>query len=134
MSFDFKHYSKFVESRTSNESENYDYLHRRIEELRTDNFNPALILNSVCGLASEGGETMEVIKKIFFQGKEVTPEVHFHLKRELGDMAFYWVNACRALGLTPEEVISENIAKLEARYPDGKFTVKHSEHRKEGDL
>lgn len=134
MSFDFKKYGKFIQSRTSNESENYDHLHKRIEQLRAENFNPALVLNSACGLSSETGEIMELVKKIFFQGKEVTPENHYHMEREMGDIFFYWVNMCRALNLDPEKVIQENVDKLTARYPDGKFKIEHSENRKKGDL
>ena len=55
------------------------------------------------------------------------------MKRELGDIIWYWVTACMALKLDPFEVIEENRKKLEARY--GKeFEVKRSEHRKDGDL
>jgi len=58
----------------------------------------------------------------------------FHAKRELGDIMWYWINSCRALNLDPNEVISENVNKLEARYPDGAFNVWYSENRQEGDL
>jgi hypothetical protein len=47
---------------------------------------------------------------------------------------WYWVNACRALYLDPNDVIEENVKKLEARYPGGKFNVWSSENRAEGDL
>jgi NTP pyrophosphatase (non-canonical NTP hydrolase) len=56
------------------------------------------------------------------------------MKRELGDIAWYWVNACRAIGIDPNEVITENVRKLEARYPGGQFDVQYSENRKIGDL
>ena len=57
----------------------------------------------------------------------------FHMKRELGDIMWYWVTACAALNLDPYEVISENQEKLAARYGE-KFEVGRSEVRKEGDL
>ncbi len=38
------------------------------------------------------------------------------MKRELGDIMWYWTTACASLGLDPFEVISENQKKLEARY------------------
>ena len=38
-----------------------------------------------------------------------------------------------ALGITPDEVMDENIRKLESRYPNG-FEVIRSEVRKEGDI
>jgi NTP pyrophosphatase (non-canonical NTP hydrolase) len=54
--------------------------------------------------------------------------------RELGDIIFYWINACRSLGLDPNKVIEENVNKLQSRYPDGKFNAFQSENRKQGDL
>jgi NTP pyrophosphatase (non-canonical NTP hydrolase) len=129
-------YSKFVAAVTSKESNNYDYLHRRISELRNQEqlFNPSLMLTSAIGLGSESGEFQEIVKKIFFQGKPIDDDTLFHLKRELGDIFWYWTNACRAINVDPNDVIAENVKKLESRYPDGKFDVFYSENRKEGDL
>ena len=67
-------------------------------------------------------------------GYVVNEDNVFHMKRELGDIIWYWINACIALGFDPNEVIEENVRKLEARYPGGKFSVWHSENRQEGDL
>ena len=96
--------------------------------------NIPLLLTACLGLAAESGEFIEIPKKIFFQGKALTDENVFHMKRELGDVMWYWINACRALNLDPNEVINENIKKLESRYPGGKFDAHFSENRKEGDL
>ena len=76
---------------------------------------------------------VEIVKKMFLQGKPATQENIFHMKRELGDIIWYWATACMALNLDPYEVISENKSKLEARYGKG-FKVEKSEHRKKGDL
>ena len=133
---DLNKYQEFVQAVTSRESNNYDYLHRRIEELRDTalGINPSLLLTAGIGLASEGGEFNEIVKKMFFQGKPLNEENVFHMKRELGDIIWYWINACRALDLDPNDVIAENVKKLESRYPGGSFDVHHSENRKEGDL
>lgn len=133
---DLNKYQKFVEAVTSNESNSYDHLHRRIVELQngTPVINPSLLLTAGIGLASEGGEFNEIVKKMFFQGKPLNEENVFHMKRELGDIIWYWTNACRALNLDPNEVIAENVKKLESRYPGGSFDVHQSENRKEGDL
>ena len=74
-----------------------------------------------------------IIKKIIFQGKSFTEEERFHLMRELGDVLWYWVQGCTALGYTPQQVMEENIKKLESRYPNG-FEVVRSEVRTEGDI
>lgn len=69
-----------------------------------------------------------------FQGKPYNEDVRFHLKRELGDVLWYWANACRALGYDPNDVVAENVEKLQARYPGGQFDVYHSENRADNDL
>ena len=132
---DLNRYTKFVDAVTSVESNNFDHLLRRINELRnTTNINISLLMTAGIGLASEGGEFNEIVKKILFQGKPLTDAEVFHMKRELGDIMWYWVNACRALNLDPNEVIAENVKKLESRYPGGSFDVHYSENRQEGDL
>jgi len=137
MHIDLNKYTKFVDAVTSKESNNYDHLHKRIDELRNQTdptFNPALLLTAAIGMAAEGGEFAEIPKKIFFQGKPFNEESRFHMKRELGDIMWYWVNACRALDLDPNDVIAENVKKLESRYPGGSFDAHYSENRKAGDL
>ena len=76
---------------------------------------------------------LKLLKRFFLQGKPFTEDNIFHMKRELGDIIWYWATACMALGLDPYEVINENKLKLEARYGKG-FKVEKSEHRKDGDL
>lgn len=135
MSVDLRRYSKFVAAVTSKESNNYDHLHQRINQLRgQETFNPSLLLTAAIGLGSETGEFQEIVKKIFFQGKDLNKDNVFHMKRELGDIIWYWINACRALDLDPNDVIQENVNKLESRYPGGKFDVFYSENRQDGDL
>jgi len=135
MQIDLNKYTKFVNAVTSRESNSCDDLIRHINELRNNsNVNISLLMTAGIGLASEGGEFNEIIKKILFQGKPLNEENIFHMKRELGDIIWYWTNACRSLGLDPNEVIAENVNKLESRYPGGKFDAYYSENRKDGDL
>jgi NTP pyrophosphatase (non-canonical NTP hydrolase) len=113
-------------------------LNALIESLRDLNdhetVNVALLITGAFGLGSESGEFQEIVKKILFQGKPLNDENIFHMKRELGDIAWYWANACNALGIDPNEVLAENVEKLKARYPGGDFDPYYSENRKEGDL
>lgn len=127
-----KEYSDFVTMVTSNESLDTNSLKKRIDDLDTSLSSPRL-LTAALGLGSETGEFTEIVKKIFLQGKPPTEENIFHMKRELGDIMWYWSTACMALNLDPFEVIEENRVKLEARYGE-QFAVDRSEHRKEGDL
>ena len=130
---DLNKYKEFVKAVTSQESNNARKLATKLEEL-DNTVNISLLLTGGIGLASEGGEFNEIVKKCVFQGKPLNEETIFHMKRELGDIMWYWVNACRALDLDPNEVVEENVNKLKARYPGGEFDVHYSENRKEGDL
>ena len=126
-------YQKFVTSVTSIESKSLHNLEGRLMQL-DNKVNIATLLTAGIGLSSEGGEFNEIIKKCIFQGKPLDDDTIFHLKRELGDIMWYWVNACSALDLDPNDVIKENVFKLESRYPGGQFDAWFSENRKEGDL
>jgi NTP pyrophosphatase (non-canonical NTP hydrolase) len=138
MNIDLNKYKDFVEAVTSEASNDLTTFMNRCDELDGNDGGPSinvpLLLTACLGLAAEGGEFIEVPKKMFFQGKPLTDAEVFHLKRELGDVMWYWINACRALNLDPNDVIDENVRKLESRYPGGKFDAHYSENRKAGDL
>ena len=132
---DLNKYKEFVEKVTSLESNSTMVLNNTMIELEKEsNVNIALLLTGAIGIASEGGEFSEIVKKCVFQGKPLNDETVFHAKRELGDIMWYWVNSCRALGLDPNDVIAENVNKLKSRYPGGEFDAYYSENRKENDL
>lgn len=135
LNIDLNKYKQFVEQVTSLESNDTDYLTQRLIKLEQEtNVNIALLLTGAIGLSSEGGEFAEIIKKCIFQGKPLDKDTRFHIKRELGDILWYWINSVRALGLNPNNVIEENVNKLKSRYPGGEFDPYYSENRKEGDL
>lgn len=131
---DLSKYAEFVDGVTSQTSKDLEAYVERIRLLASQGCDVPRLTTAGIGLASEGGEFDEIVKKILFHGKEYNEDNIFHMKRELGDIIWYWMNACIALGLDPDAVIAENVAKLEARYPGGKFSVWHSENRKDGDL
>ena len=132
---DLNKYKNFVQEVTSLESNKTMVLKHTMEELEKESgVNIALLMTGAIGMASEGGEFSEIVKKCIFQGKPLDNETIFHCKRELGDIMWYWVNSCRALDLDPNEVIAENVNKLKKRYPGGEFDVHYSENRQEGDL
>ena len=135
---DLTKYQDFVEAVTSKPSNDLTTFMNRCDELDGNyggpDINVPLLLTAALGLAAETGEFCEIPKKMFFQGKPLNEENVFHMKRELGDVMWYWINACRALGIDPNEVIAENVRKLESRYPGGSFDAFYSENRKEGDL
>ena len=97
---------------------------------KNSNIKTPRLLTAALGLGSETGEFVEIVKKMFLQGKPPSEDNIFHMKRELGDIMWYWTTACAALDLDPYEVISENQEKLASRYGE-KFEVQRSEVRKE---
>ena len=127
-------YSNFVKKVTSKESNELDATLVRLMELNKGKSNMSLLLTSSLGLSSESGEFNEIVKKIIFQGKPLSEDNIFHMKRELGDILWYWVNACRALSLDPNDVLQENVRKLQNRFPGEKFSIEHSENRAKDDL
>ena len=128
-------YGKFVDSTTSTESKFTGDLINRLMTLQQKhpNVSWSRLMTSGIGMLAESGEFAEIMKKILFQGKEMSEENRFHMKRELGDVLWYWIQGCIALGYEPEEVMKENISKLEKRYPNG-FEAIRSEVREQGDI
>jgi len=130
----FTTYSDFVTKVTSEPSLDLEALKKSMDDIESvSDVKIPRLLTAALGLGSESGEFVEIVKKMILQGKPASEENIFHMKRELGDIMWYWATACASLGLDPYEVISENQKKLEARYGE-KFEVQRSEVRKEGDL
>jgi NTP pyrophosphatase (non-canonical NTP hydrolase) len=136
MEIDLSRYKNFVMMVTSEESRVMGSFIERAAGIHygSEHLNVPLLLTALIGLTSETGEAQEIMKKILFQGKPFTEETRNHLKKELGDVIWYWMNACNALQLDPNEVITHNIEKLQSRYPGGRFNAYYSENRKEGDI
>ena len=92
--------------------------------------NPALgkkdiLINGVMGLCGEAGEAIDLVKKHLHQGHELDRQA---LKKELGDIAWYLAETAYALDLTLEDVLTANLEKLKARYPEG-FDAERSVQR-----
>ena len=130
----FSTYTDFVTKVTSEPSIDLDALKKSFDEIEQNSgIKTPRLLTAALGLGSETGEFVEIVKKMYLQGKPPSEDNIFHMKRELGDIMWYWVTACASLNLDPYEVISENQEKLAARYGE-RFEVQSSEIRKEGDL
>ena len=130
----FDTYTDFVTKVTSDPSLDLEALSESFNKIEENSsIKTPRLLTAALGLGSETGEFVEIVKKMFLQGKPPSDDNVFHMKRELGDIMWYWITACAALDLDPFEVISENQKKLEARYGE-QFKIEKSEVRKEGDL
>ena len=131
---DFNKYTEFVDAVTSDASTDFLALSNRLVELDEKGANIERLLTAGVGINAEGGEFLEIIKKMIFQGKPWNADNKEHLIIELGDLMWYVAQACMALGVTVDEVVARNVTKLEKRYPGGSFDVYYSENRAEDDL
>lgn len=123
-------YQDFVQGVTSKDSNELIAYIEHLKELFKQGLNMALLDTGATGLASESGEMLDIVKKLKFHGKNWDDETREKIIKELGDIIFYWANACRALGVDPYTVIDRNITKLSNRYPDG-FSAWRSENKDE---
>lgn len=88
------------------------------------------LLNGCLGLAGEAGETLDIVKKWIFHEKPLDEE---HLAKELGDVLWYVAMICHSMNWELDEIMEMNVAKLEARYPEG-FNIEAANNRKAGDV
>ena len=100
------------------------------QKLAMTTLNPALsekdvLINGVMGLCGESGEAIDIVKKWLAQGHELDRD---KLMNELGDVAWYLAETATALDVDLEDILSANIEKLKARYPEG-FSTERSIHR-----
>ena len=126
---DFERYEKFVDAVTSDASTDFLALSDRLVALDEKGANIERLLTAGVGINAEGGEFLEIIKKLVFQGKPWNDDNREHLIIELGDLMWYVAQACMALDVSFDDVIARNVKKLERRYPEGAFDVYFSENR-----
>ena len=131
---DLDRYCNFVDRVTSNASKDYQSYIERLTELHQQGCNIERLDTAASGICAEGGEFMEIVKKIKFQGKPWDTANKEHLQKELGDIMWYVANAAIALDMRLDEIIYINTLKLAERYPEGMFDVNYSENRAPGDI
>ena len=74
----------------------------------------------VMGIAGEAGEVVEKWKKIVaYKAGVISEEDKAELKKELGDVVWYIAVMANSLGLSFEEVMQLNVAKLASRKQRG---------------
>jgi NTP pyrophosphatase (non-canonical NTP hydrolase) len=133
MTIDFDKYTEFVDAVTSDSSKDFVSLADRLGDLDRQGANIERLTTAAIGIAAEGGEFAEIVKKMVFQGKPWNEDNREHLIIELGDVMWYVAQACMALDVPFDDVIRGNVKKLEKRYPGGSFSVEKSEVRAKGD-
>jgi NTP pyrophosphatase (non-canonical NTP hydrolase) len=126
---DFDKYAEFVDAVTSDASKDFLALSDRLVALDEKGANIERLLTAAVGINAEGGEFMEIVKKMIFQGKPYNEDNREHMIIELGDIMWYVAQACMALDTTLDDVVARNVQKLLKRYPEGAFDVYFSENR-----
>lgn len=129
----FDKYVKFVDEVTSDASKQFLALSQRLVDLDSKGANIERLLTAGVGINAEGGEFLEIIKKMVFQGKPWNDDNREHLIIELGDIMWYVAQACLALEVSVDDVVAGNVQKLLKRYPEGAFDVYFSENRSDND-
>jgi len=127
-------YIEFVRQTTSEASSDFAALLARLTELELADANVPRLMTAAFGVSAEAGELVEIVKKMFLQGKPYTEDNIIHMKKEAGDILWYMSQLCIALDTTFEELMEINYQKLSARYPEGTFDVHRSENRVVGDI
>ena len=123
----------FVNGITSGATVDSDAFIDRLEEFQDGDMiwsQPQRLLTGGIGICSEGGELLDLVKKLLFQGKEPTPELREKIKLELGDVMWYVQQVLIWGGWSLNEVLAENTKKLSGRYPEG-FSIDKSENRED---
>jgi NTP pyrophosphatase (non-canonical NTP hydrolase) len=83
----------------------------------TDTMEKKLSMSGL-GVAGEGGEVADIIKKVLHHEVPLDT-VREKLIKEMGNVHWYLEYLAATLGITTEDVQAANIAKLRARHPDG---------------
>ena len=130
---DFDKYALFVDGVTSHPSKDYQCFIESVSSLNGKGANINRLTTAAVGISAEGGEFMEIVKKMVFQGKPWNDDNREHLIIELGDVMWYVMQACAALDVSLEDVVAGNVEKLKKRYPGGEFNVYESENRASDD-
>ncbi len=81
-----------------------------------------------CGVAGEGGELLDAIKKHCIYRQPLDRE---NVIEEMGDSEFYLEALRKLLGITRKETIAANMAKLAKRYEGFKYSDEAAQLRKD---
>lgn len=76
-------------------------------------------IHMAIGVAGEAGELLDAVKKEVIYDKPLDVE---NVIEELGDLEFYMEGLRQSLGITREQTLEANIAKLGVRYRHFKYS------------
>jgi len=100
---------------------------KHVKRTESPHFNPInmRLLHGAIGVATEAGELVDIVKKVtFYKRKLAVPDII----EEVGDILWYLALVCDEAGVTFEEIMERNVAKLQKRYPE-RFSTKAERNR-----
>lgn len=83
-------------------------------------------LHMAVGVSGEAGELLDAVKKYAIYVKPVDRE---NVVEEMGDIEFYLQGLRSGLGITREETLEANLAKLGKRYSSGTYSNAQAQER-----
>lgn len=86
------------------------------------------LLHMAVGVAGEGGELLDQVKRHTIYDKDLDRE---NVVEELGDIEFFLEGVRQILNITREETLETNIAKLGVRYKDHQYSDEQAQLRKD---
>lgn len=86
------------------------------------------LLHMAVGVSGEAGELLDAVKKAVIYNK---PLDHENMIEELGDLEFYMSRVRQLIGVTRDEVLEHNYAKLSKRYAAGKYSNEQAQDRED---
>lgn len=78
------------------------------------------------GVSGEAGELLDAVKKSVIYKRDLDRE---NVVEEIGDIRFYLAGIMNRLGITEEEVLAHNNAKLSKRYAAGSYSNEQAQER-----
>lgn len=79
------------------------------------------IMYAALGLAGEGGEVADEVKKAWRNDQTITQARMERIVDELGDVLWYVSTCCDELGINLEDVAKDNLHKLHQRQTKGEL-------------
>ena len=83
------------------------------------------LIHMIMGISGEAGELLDAIKKATIYNKPIDIP---NIIEELGDLEFYMEGLRQILGISRQDVLDKNIAKLRVRYGQ-KYSDKSAQDR-----
>lgn len=84
------------------------------------------LLHMAVGVAGEAGELLDAVKKATIYNK---PLDHKNMVEELGDLEFYMSRVRQLIGVSRDDVLEHNYAKLSKRYSKGQYSNEQAQER-----